>query len=446
MLDKIHDPELGLKFFDWVSNRPYTCSLDVFAYSSLLKLLAKYRVFSEVEGLLDCMKNDDKLPTNEAFDIVLRAYLESGLVDKALRFYLSELKVRNVVPSLLSCNYLLDGLVKNGNIVAAMDIYDHIIGREDFDDNLYLDNYSTGIIVRGLCQQGEVEKGVEIIENRWGKGCIPNVVFYNMLIDGHCKKGEVEKAHALFKELKKKDFLPTVQTYGAMIYGFCGRGDFDCIEVLLEEMHARGLQVNAYVRNTILEARYKHGHVLDSLGVARETELGCEPDIVTFNTMISLACRDEKVEEAEKLLEQARNRALVPNRLTYTPLVHMYSRRGDLDRVSDLFVEMIEHGHTPDLPCYGALTHGLIVAGEVDTAMSIRYMMINRGVFPDAAIYNVLMSGLFKKGKINDAKQLLSEMLLYNVSPDAYIYATLVDGLIRNGDLAEAKKILRTKY
>ncbi|KAI8018566.1 Pentatricopeptide repeat-containing protein [Camellia lanceoleosa] len=45
VLDRIRDPELGLKFFDWVTQRPYGCSLDGFAYSSLLKLLASSRVF-----------------------------------------------------------------------------------------------------------------------------------------------------------------------------------------------------------------------------------------------------------------------------------------------------------------------------------------------------------------------------------------------------------------
>ncbi|KAJ4978864.1 hypothetical protein NE237_009644 [Protea cynaroides] len=41
------------------------------------------------------------------------------------------------------------------------------------------DNYNTCIMVRGLCREGQVEEGRKLIEDRWGKGCIPNVVFYN---------------------------------------------------------------------------------------------------------------------------------------------------------------------------------------------------------------------------------------------------------------------------
>ncbi|CAL5330202.1 unnamed protein product [Camellia sinensis] len=119
VLDRIRDPELGLKFFDWVTQRPYGCSLDGFAYSSLLKLLASSRVFSEIETVLESMKVEDKLPTWEALDAVIRAYSDSGLVDKALEIYTTVLSTSNSVPSVLACNSLLNALVKEGRIEIA---------------------------------------------------------------------------------------------------------------------------------------------------------------------------------------------------------------------------------------------------------------------------------------------------------------------------------------
>ena len=87
VFDKIHNADLGLKFFGWVSDRPYGCSLDGFAYSSLLKLLAKFKVFSEVEAVLKSMKCQGKVPSCEAFDVILRAYSDCGLVDKAVELF-----------------------------------------------------------------------------------------------------------------------------------------------------------------------------------------------------------------------------------------------------------------------------------------------------------------------------------------------------------------------
>ncbi|KAF5943699.1 hypothetical protein HYC85_017776 [Camellia sinensis] len=119
VLDRIRDPELDLKFFDWVTQRPYDCSLHGFAYSSLFKLLASSRVFSEIETVLESMKVEDKLPTREALDTVIQAYSDSGLVDKALEIYTTVLSTSNSVPSVLACNSLLNALVKEGRIEIA---------------------------------------------------------------------------------------------------------------------------------------------------------------------------------------------------------------------------------------------------------------------------------------------------------------------------------------
>ncbi|KAL2539274.1 Pentatricopeptide repeat-containing protein [Abeliophyllum distichum] len=208
VFDKIRNCELGLKFFDWVSQNSF--SLDGLAYSSLLKLLASSKVFTEIGNLLaECMKCEEKLPTREAFDVVIRAYSESGQVEKALELYSFVLKKHNVVPHVLACNSLLNGLVKNGKLEIAQNVYKEMVERDDGIENICIDNYSVCIMVRGLCKKGKVEEGKKLIEKRWGKNVIPNIVFYNTLIDGYCKRGDVDRAHGLLNELKLKGFLPT---------------------------------------------------------------------------------------------------------------------------------------------------------------------------------------------------------------------------------------------
>ncbi|KAG5554424.1 hypothetical protein RHGRI_012078 [Rhododendron griersonianum] len=438
VLDRIRDPELGLKFFDWVSNRPYGCSVDGFAYSSLLKLLARSRVFPEIERLMGVMRVENKVPSREALDDVIRAYSDSGLAGKAVEFYRVFVSMYGYVPSVIGFNSLLDVIVKLGRIDVARQVYDEMIGREDG----CVDNYSTCIMVRGLCKEGKVEEGRKLIDDRWGKGCVPNIVFYNTLIDGYCKKGDVERAYALFKELKSKGFLPAVETYGAMINGFCKGGSFEAIERLLVEMNARGLNVNVHVYNNVIDARFRHGCAVKAEETVRKMiDSGCEPDIVTFNTLINGSCRNGKVQEVKQLLEQATRKGLMPTKLTYTPIVQVYCRQGEFVRASELLIKMTKRGENPDVITYGALVHGLVTAGEIDVALAIRDKMVERGVLPDACIYNILMNGLCKKGRLPAAKQLLAEMLDQNLPPDAFVYATLVDGFIRNGDLNEAKRL-----
>ncbi|CAN1145361.1 Pentatricopeptide repeat-containing protein At1g52620 [Linum perenne] len=430
VFDKIREPVLGLKFFDWASEKSDfgTFPLNGFACSSLLKLLARSWVFEEVENLLETMKCKELIPTREALSVAIQAYAEAGLVDRALVLYNAAPGVYNLFPDTIACNSLLNAFVKCKKIDIAHRIYGDMVKRDDA-----VDNYSVGIIVRGLCKEGKVEEAKKFIERRWGKGCVPNIVFYNMMIDGYCKNGDTKRAVKLFRELKLKGFLPNLETYGALISGHSKGGEFEEVDKLLVEIKVRGLNVNVWLHNIITDARIKQNCKIEVPEII--------PDIVTYNSLISGSCRDGKLQEAEELLKEAVKKGLTPNPITYTSLIHAYSKQGMLIKASDLFIEMVKNGHMPDLIAYGALVHGLVSSGEVDVALTVRDEMRIKGVVPDANVYNVLLNGLCKKGRLPAAKILLTEMLDENVALDAFVNATLVDGFIRNGNLSEAKKI-----
>ncbi|KAJ6308462.1 hypothetical protein OIU76_018115 [Salix suchowensis] len=439
VFDRVRDPELGLKLYEWASKRSDVNDLlDGFSCSSLLKLLARCRVFVEVENLLETMKCKALAPTREALSFVISAYVDSGLVNRALELYHIANDIHNYPPDVIACNALLNALIQQKKVEIARKVYEEMVKRDGC-----WDNYSVCIMVRGLCKERNVEEGRKLINDRWGKGCIPDIVFYNALVDGYWKRGDVERANSLFKELKMKGFLPTTETYGIMINGFCKNRSFKAVDRLLVEMKERGLDVNVQVYNSIVDAQIKHGCKIEVRKTLRWIfENGCEPDIITYNTLISGSCRDGNVHEAEQLLEHAIKRGLSPNKLSYTPLIHVYCKQGKCVRALDLFFVMTEQGHPLDLVAYGALVHGLVAAGEVDVALTVRDKMVERGVLPDANVYNVLMNGLCKKGRLSAANLLFVEMLHQNIALDAFVSATLVDGFIRHGKLDEAKKCI----
>ncbi|KAL6558145.1 hypothetical protein OROMI_018495 [Orobanche minor] len=376
-------------------------SLDGFAYSSLLKHLARSRVVAEINNVLsECLKCEEKRPTHEALGIVVRAFVESGYFSRALELYSYLLRNYNTLPA---CNSLLNGLVEEEILDAAWGVYEEMVRRAEAGETTCLDNYGVSIMVKGLCKEKKVDKGRKLIEKRWGKNCIPNIVFYNILIDGHM--GQVD--------------------------GYCKRGDLEKVDQVLKEMEPSGVEVNTVIYNNVVDAKYKYSLVGEAFETTRKiTEVGCKLDIVTYNSLISNACKYGKLREAENLLEEVIKRGLVPNKLSFTPLIHAYSRERNFERASCLLVEMSRSGHKPDLITYGGLIHGLVVDGEIEAALIIRSNMVERGIFPDACIYYVLFSGCCKTNRVADVKQHLREMLEHSVSSDAYVYATLVDGYI----------------
>ena len=86
-----------------------------------------------------------------------------------------------MLPAAAHSNCLLRLLVERRQWEDAHKLYDEMLAEDGGADD-----YSTCVMVRGLCLEGRVEKGLKLIEERWGAGCVPHTVFYNVLIDGYC--------------------------------------------------------------------------------------------------------------------------------------------------------------------------------------------------------------------------------------------------------------------
>lgn len=78
----------------------------------------------------------------------------------------------------------------------------------------------------------------------YARGCLPNVIFYNKLIDGYCRKSEVQQSFRLFGEMIKMGVLPTETTYGTLINGLCKLGNMDETGKLVTEMVKGDLRPN----------------------------------------------------------------------------------------------------------------------------------------------------------------------------------------------------------
>ncbi|KAK3139273.1 hypothetical protein QOZ80_5AG0380540 [Eleusine coracana subsp. coracana] len=449
-VSSLADPDLALALLSWsqAHHHHHHGSLPgpaatPLAHSALLRLLARTRRFDTAEDVLQSMSSRAgdgaaaAAPTRACLGELVAAYADAGMDGKAAEMCRRARELYGALPRASDCNRLLRLLVQRRRWEDARKLYDEMLAEEGGADN-----YSTCVMVRGMCLEGRVEEGRKLIEARWGAGCIPHAVFYNVLIDGYCQRGEIGRGLLLLGDMETKGFLPTVVTYGVIINWLGQKGDLDKIGSLLGEMKVTGLSPNAQIYNTVIDAMCKRQSASQAMVVLKQMfASGCDPDIVTFNTFISAFCREGHAHEAEKLLREAIRRELEPNKLTYTPLIHAFCIRGEVAVASDFLVEMMGREHTPDVITFGALIHGLIVSGRVTEALSVRDKMIERQVMPDVNIYNVLISGLCKKQMLPAAKNLLAEMLEHNVQPDKYVYTTLIAGFIRSENLSDAEKI-----
>ncbi|WVZ54579.1 hypothetical protein U9M48_005353 [Paspalum notatum var. saurae] len=431
------DPDLGLALLSWSRSHHRHAGPTPLAHSALLRLVARAGRLDAADAALRSASLAGAVPTRASLGALAAAYADAGVDGKAAEVCARARDLHGALPPAAHCNRLLRLLVERRRWVDAQKLYDEMLAEEGGADN-----YSTCVMIRGLCMEGRVEEGRKLIEARWGEGCVPHVVFYNVLIDGYCRRGDIGRGLLLLGDMDTKGFLPTMVTYGVIINWLGRKGDLAKIGSLLGEMRVRGLSPNVQIYNTVIDALCKCRSASQAMAVLKQMlATWCDPDIVTFNTLISTFCQEGNVQEALRLLREAVRRELEPNQLSYTPLIHGFCVRGEVMVASDLLVEMMRRGHTPDVVTFGALIHGLVVAGQVSEALIVREKMAERQVMPDVNIYNVLISGLCKKRMLSAAKNLLSEMLEQNIQPDKFVYTTLIDGFIRSENLDDARKI-----
>ncbi|CAH9050843.1 unnamed protein product [Cuscuta epithymum] len=98
-------------------------------------------------------------------------------------------------PSLKTCCFLLNSLVKANELHKSYQVLDTLIQR------VIPDVYFFSIAINALCKGGKVKEAKQLFAKMGEIGVTPNVFVYNNLINGLCKNGELEEAFKLKEEM-----------------------------------------------------------------------------------------------------------------------------------------------------------------------------------------------------------------------------------------------------
>ncbi|XP_057513587.1 pentatricopeptide repeat-containing protein At3g53700, chloroplastic-like [Actinidia eriantha] len=121
---------------------------------------------------------------------------------------------------------------------------------------------------------------------------------------------------------------------------------------------------------------------------------GCEPDVVTYGTLIQELCKAGRLEIASRLLRtiQMKGMALAPQ--AYNPAIQVLFNRKRSNEAMRLFREMEEKGYPPDAISYKIAFRGLCSdGGLIEEAVEFVVEMTEKGFIPE-------MSSLYAGGMV----------------------------------------------
>uniref|UniRef100_A0ACD5XIP3 Uncharacterized protein n=1 Tax=Avena sativa TaxID=4498 RepID=A0ACD5XIP3_AVESA len=203
--------------------------------------------------------------------------------------------------------------------------------------------------------------------------------------------------------------------------------------------HKHEFQVNRQTFNILLSG-WKSSEDAEAF-FAEMRELGIDPDLVTYNSLIDCHCKNRGVEKAYKLLDEMRADEIVPDVITYTSLIGGLGLTGQPDKARDLLKEMRELGCHPDVPAYNATIRNFVIAKRLGDAFALMDEMASKGLMPNATTYNLFFRCYYWAYDIGSSWMLYERMRSERCFPNTQSCMFIIRLCRRHGKVAEALEL-----
>uniref|UniRef100_A0A1J3J4Y1 Putative pentatricopeptide repeat-containing protein n=1 Tax=Noccaea caerulescens TaxID=107243 RepID=A0A1J3J4Y1_NOCCA len=138
---------------------------------------------------------------------------------------------------------------------------------------------------------------------------------------------------------------------------------------------------------------------------------GLKPDVVTYNSLIDVYCKDREMEKAYKLIDKMREEDETPDVITYTTIIGGLGLIGQPDKAREVLKEMKEYGCDPDVPAYNAAIRNYCIARRLRDADMLVDEMVKKGLSPNATTYNLFFRVLSLANDLGRSWELYERML-----------------------------------
>ncbi|XVF50976.1 hypothetical protein PTKIN_Ptkin04bG0146700 [Pterospermum kingtungense] len=307
------------------------------------------------------------------------------------------------------------------------------------------------ILVKGLVDNGKLDKALEMKEEMAEKGLAPDPLVYSYLMLGCARNGDSDGIFKLFEELKeKKDgVLEDGVVYGNLMKGYFMKGmekeAMDCYEEACDENSKVKMSAVAY--NYVLEALSKKGKFDEALRLFDRMKNEHNPprrlavNLGTFNVIVDGYCAEDKFKEAMDVFRSMGDYSCSPDTLSFNNLIDQLCQNGLLGEAEELYGEMGDKGVNPDEYTFALLMDACFKVNRIDDGASYFRKMVESGLRPSLAVYDRLVDKLVNVGKVDEAKSFYDTMVKKLKMDDAS-YKFIMKALSDVGKLEEVLKMV----
>ncbi|KAJ4842396.1 hypothetical protein Tsubulata_000946 [Turnera subulata] len=302
-------------------------------YTVVINKLAQANNLDAIEDIMHSIKLQRSRPpppcpprpppppplSNDFFHNVIKIYGHSGgRINTAIQTLLDMPRLYNCWPNVKTFNLVLHMLVSAKLFHAVHEVYLQapMLGVE-------IDACSLNILIKGLCENGDLEAAFQVLDEFPKQSCAPNARTFSTLMHGLCRQGKLEEAFGLLHRMGKEGVDADTITFNILISGLRKEARVEEAAELLHKMKLSGCQPNEASYQEVLYALLDlHRFVEAKELMARMFREGFRPSSVSYNKLIRGLCKEELIGDADWVLGQMVRRGFVPKMGLWKLLLH----------------------------------------------------------------------------------------------------------------------------
>ncbi|RZC86617.1 hypothetical protein C5167_029964 [Papaver somniferum] len=326
-------------------------------------------------GLLQDMLQKGMPPSVVAFNSIIAGYSKAGREDKAFEVYRSMAEF-GLTPSSCTCSSLLLGLSNRGMLQEAGELLDKMVNK-----GFPINRVASTVLLDGYFNSGDLIRAHKLWGEMKSRRICPDVVAFSAFIDGLSNAGRMEEAYEAFEDMLRRGITPNNFTYNSLIGGFCNCGKVDYALKLEKEMRQNGLIPDIFNTNMIINGFCKQG----SMKAANNTfmhRFGQNPDIVTYNTLISGYIKAFDLVNAEDFLAKMWDSGWQPDIISYNTWIHVFCSSRKIVQAVRMLDELIASGFIPNTVTCNTMVNG-VCCDILERAMILTAKLLKMAFVPN---------------------------------------------------------------
>ncbi|KAK6935735.1 Pentatricopeptide repeat [Dillenia turbinata] len=159
-----------------------------------------------------------------------------------------------------------------------------------------------------------------------------------------------------------------------------------------------------------------------------------------FSKLIDAHAKNNRMEDAERILKKMTENGIMPDILTSTILVHMYGKAGNLEVAKQAFESFRGQGFQPGIKLYCSMIMAHVNGGHSKMGESLMREMEIRDIKPTKEIYMALLCSFAEQCIIDDAHRIATTMELAGFGPSLESCMLLLEVYGWVGEADQARK------